>query len=294
MADLLLRHGQLAPVEVDVSAWPEGWEDVTPPESALARWSEHLDRPLLVFGYRRHAAALLLAERGETSPAWQGLLRVAVAPAGLSEADLEDRNLTENLGAQAVAYVDMGLAAHRLVADPRDGGRGEDKTVAARKLRVDAAELERLLVLPRLCEEARVLSRLNHRDPERGLTRLQAYKLARRPLEEQQRILREARDAAGVVVPKAARAVIAPLSGRQGQPPGATGAQLDRLRTRLSRLAESPEDLARHGVEAKEAALCAALCAALKCLDPVALKALPGRLGRLVEAEFNRSGSPER
>lgn len=294
MAELLLRLGQLAPVEVDVSAWPADWDDHEQEalEILFTDFSE-AHPPPLVYGFRRHAAAMLLKAQGRTSDAWDGLLRVTVAPAGMTAADAEDRNLAENLGAQAVAYVDLGLAAHHLCADPKDGGRGESKAEVARKLKVPLAEVDRLLLLPQLCDEARVLSRLNHRDPEQGLTRMQTLKLARRTVEEQRRILGEARGADRLVTPKGARAVIAPLSGRQGQPPGATAAQLTRLSARLTKIAESPEEQGRLRITAAQAALCADLAAALIQLDRAVLLRLPGRLGEVVEAEVNRSGNRE-
>ena len=301
MADMLLRHGQLAPVEVDTSVWPAGWGDTCDDEHERTTIEDMFARhpPPIVYGFRRHAAALLLKQQGRTSPRWVGLLRVTVAPAGMTAEDAEDRNLAENLGAQAVAYVDLGLAAHRLTSPPEFvggvnvGGRGEDKSVVARKLRVPLAEVDRLVLLPRLCEEARALSRLNHRIPDAGITPQQALKLARRTVEEQHRILAEARDAERLVTPKAARAVIAPLSGRQGQPPGATGAQLSRLAARLGKIAESPEEQSRLKVTAEQAALCAALAGALVGLDAAALARLPGRLGKVVEDEVSRSGSRE-
>ena len=299
MADLLLRLGQLAPVEVDASAWPTDWREyngkgVVPwtQEAVFHMWATAFPPPL-VYGFRRHAAAMLLKAQGRTSPQWDGLLRVTVAPAGMTAGDAEDRNLAENLGAQAVAYVDLGLAAHHLCADPKDGGRGESKVEVARKLKVPLAEVDRLLLLPQLCDEARALSRLNHRDPEQGISRQQTLKLARRTVEEQRRILSEARGADRLVTPKGARAVIAPLSGRQGQPPGATAAQLTRLSARLAKIAESPEEQGRLRVTAPQAALCADLAAALIQLEPAVLKRLPGRLGEVIEAEINRSGVRE-
>lgn len=294
MAGMLLTHGQLSPVEVDLSGWG-AWEDPYAagdegPDAYFAETCEALGHPPLVYGFCRRAAAILLRKQGRTSERWRGLLRVTPAPTGLTREELEDRNLVENLGQRKVAFVDLGLAAHRLTARPEDGGRGEEPSVAARKLGVTLTDLRRLQRLPALCPEARALSRLHHRDPERGITPTQALKLAARTLEEQQRIIREARDAGGDVTPKAARAVIAPLSGRQGQPPGATGAQLERVRARLEKMARSPEDLQRHGLTADQARLAAAVAAAMRSLDDDALAALPGRLGEVIEREFSRVG----
>lgn len=295
MADMLLEHGQLAPILVDA---PEGW--------SATDWvqcvSEHGVGPVtcgefvdldaqpgrLVFGFRRYAAAVLLAREGQTSPRWDGRLQVTCAPDGLTEQDLEDRNLAENLGRSAVAYVDLGLAAHRLTAAPSDGGRGEEHKVAAKQLQVSQRDLKKLLELGGLCEEGRTLSRLNHRDPERGLNNVQALKLARRPIEEQHRILKEARDAGGNVTPKAIRAAIAPHQGRQGQPPGATGAQLTRAGKRLDLLLTREHEQQRYGISASEATLIRDLCFAIATLDPDALARLPGRAGKLIEAEFTR------
>lgn len=299
MADMLLALGQLDPIEV---AAPEGWspEDWTQCVSEhgvgpVAR-GEYIDRDaapgLLVYGYRRHAAAALLESEKRTSACWDGRLLVKVAPAGLTSEQIEDRNLAENISGLTVSFVDLGLAAHRLTAAPEDGGRGEEPRVVAQALKVTASTLGRLLLLPQLCEEARALSRLHHRDPEKGITPVQACKLARRPVEEQRALVAAARDAGHNVTPKAMRAAIAPRQGRQGQPPGVTGAQLARAGKRLERLTGNPEDQQRLGITAAQATLARDLLLALVSLDPAALKRLPGALGRLVEVEITRE--PER
>jgi len=306
MADRLLEYGQLAPVELVA---PEGWrggEGEHTPEEWAQCVSEHGIGPVdcgeyvgeicppgrINWGYCRHAAATLLAVEDRTSARWDGRLWATVAPAGLTAEQLEDRNLCENLGVSGVAYVDLGLAAHRLTADPRDGGRGEEHMIAASRLKVDIHTLKRLLLLPQLCHEARAQSRLHHRDPEQGITPVQAVKLARRPVEEQQAILREARDMHGNVTPKAVRAAIAPHQGRQGQPPGLTGAQIARLAGYFARLAVTEDPTQRYGVAAPVWALLRDTFHGLVDLDADALARLPGALGKRIESVVLRE--PER
>ncbi len=298
MADRLLALGQLSPIEVVA---PEGWD---PEEWALCV-SEHGIGPVacgefvdrvagpgrLVFGFRRVAAATLLALEGKTSPRWDGRLKVTVAPAGLSLEELEDRNLTENLGL-TMAYVDLGLAAHHLTAAPEDGGRGEDPAAVAIRLKVDRAELGRLLLLPGLCEEARALSREHHHNPERGMTPLQALKLAKRPVELQRSIIAEARDAGHVVTPKAMRAAIAPHQGRQGQPPGASGAVLTRAAALFGRIARCEDPTLRDGLDPAAATVIHDVLLALVAGEATALARLPGSLGKRLEAAILRE--PER
>jgi ParB-like chromosome segregation protein Spo0J len=295
MADMLLEHGQLSPVEVDA---PEGWsaadwaQCVSEHGIGLVTCGEFVDLDAqpgrLVYGFRRFAAAQLLEREGKTSPRWDGRLQVVCAPDGLTAQDLEDRNLAENLGREGVAFVDLGAAAHYLTADPKDGGRGEEHRIAATRLGVTRPDLKRLLILGGLCEEWRALSRLNHRDPERGINDNQALKLARRPIEEQHKILAESRDMGGNITPKAVRAAIAPHQGRQGQPPGATGAQLTRASQRLDLLLSREHEQQRWGVTPTEATLARDILLAIASLDPAALAKLPGRLGKLIETEFTR------
>ena len=275
MADRLLALGQLSPIEVVA---PEGWD---PEEWALCvsehgigpvTCGEHVDRVAtpgrLVFGFRRVAAATLLAVEGKTSPRWDGRLKVTVAPAGLSLEELEDRNLTENLGL-TMAYVDLGLAAHHLIAAPEDGGRGEDPAAVAVRLKVDRAELGRLLLLPGLCDEARALSREHHHNPERGMTPLQALKLAKRPVELQRSIIAEARDAGHMVTPKAMRA--AALFGR---------------------IARCEDPTLRDGLDPAAATVIHDVLLALVAGEATALARLPGSLGKRLEAAILRE--PER
>ncbi len=299
MADRLLALGQLDAIEVVA---PEGWDPeewalcVTEHGVGVVECGEHVDRDCapgrVNYGYRRHAAALLLKQTGETSARWDGKIRARVAPAGLTAEDLEDRNLAENLAGMGLPPIDLGLAAHRLTADPKDGGRGEEPKIAAARLRVTVPELQRLAELPGLCAEGRALNRLNHRNPEIGITGRQALKLARRPVEVQAAIIAEAKDARGTVTPKATRAAIAPHQGRQGQPPGMTGAQLTRLADRFNRIARSEHDQQRAEIEADAAALVRDVLLAVVALDPAALAKLPGNLARVVEAVVTRE--PER
>lgn len=299
MADRLLALGQLSPIEVVA---PEGWD----PEDWALCVSEHGIGPVtcgefvdcvagpgsLVFGFRRVAAATLLAAEGKTSRWWDGRLRVNVAPAGLTEAEIEDRNLTENLGL-TMAYVDLGLAAHHLTAAPEHGGRGEDPAAVALRLKVDRAELGRLLLMPGLCDEARALSREHHHNRERGITPIQACKLARRSVEEQRAIIVEARDAAHTITPKGMRAAIAPHQGRQGQPPGASGAVLTRVADLFGRIAKTEDPAALYGLPpAAHALLCNVLLALRDANDETALARLPGTLGKRIEAAILRE--PER
>lgn len=304
MADRLLEVGQLSPVEVVA---PEGWDPedwaycISHHGAGLVAAGEHAGEicppGILNFGFRRHAAALLLAMEdtlepgkglGLTSPQWDGLLLARVAPAGLTPEQLEDRNLVENLGHHGVAFIDLGLAAKRLCGDPKDGGRGEEKSVAALRLGISLTELERVLLLPQLCPEAQALSRLHHHNPERGLKDTQALKLARRPVEEQQALIAAAKDAANCVTPKAMAAAIAPHQGRQGQPPGATGAQLTRGAALFDRLARTEDPTLRYGLDREAAAVVRDILRAYVSLDPDALARLPNGLGKRLEAVVNR------
>jgi len=299
MAELLLAHGQLSPVEVVAPAdWtPEDWalcvsEHGVGPVPCGEFVDQVCPRGRLNFGFRRHLAASLLVAEGKTSPRWDGYLLARVAPAGLSDEELEDRNLCENLGGLGVAYVDLGLAAHRLTAEPKDGGRGEEHMIAASRLNVPIAELKRLLLLPALCDEARALSRLHHHDKERGITPIQALKLARRPVEEQATIIAAAKDGAHQITPKGMRAAIAPHQGRQGQPPGATGAQLTRGAGLFGRLAATEDPTLRYGLSRETAALVHSVLLALVDLDTAALQRLPQGLGKRLQAAIMRE--PER
>jgi len=299
MADRLLALGQLDAIEVVA---PDGWDPeewalcVTEHGVGLVDCGEHIDRVCgpgrVNYGYRRQAAALLLKETGETSARWDGKIRARVAPAGLTSEDLEDRNLAENLAGMGLPPIDLGIVAHRLTADPKDGGRGEEPKIAAARLRVTVPELQRLAELPGLCAEGRALNRLNHRNPEVGITGRQALKLARRPIEVQASIIADAKDARGTVTPKATRAAIAPHQGRQGQPPGKSGAQLTRLAQRFDRIAKSEHDQQRGKISAVTAEIVRDVLFALVADEPTALAKLPGNLARVVEAVVTRE--PER
>ncbi len=89
-----------------------------------------------------------------------------------------------------------------------------------------------------------------------------------------------------------ARAWIAPHQGRQGQPPGATGAQLTRGAGLFGRLAATEDPTLRYGLSRETAALVHSVLLALVDLDTAALQRLPQGLGKRLQAAIMRE--PER
>jgi len=257
LAEKMLHSGQITPIEVYPLAFLEGApREDTPETRALGeqRRAKKLktDAYGLVSGYRRVLAARYLQEQGETSELWSGKIAAALAPPGLDEEGIQDRNLEENAAREDLTPIDVAVVLSEYTRAPEEGGRGETMELAVKRLRLPGgvAKGNKLIQLCGLVEEARELVRENHHDPDYGIPVSKATTLARRPADKQREIIAEARDAAGRVTPKAIRGLLAPHQGRQGQPPAPSGAALTRLSLRLERTPDAA--LERAGITSEQ------------------------------------------
>ena len=257
LAEAIFRDGQITPVEVYPLAFkPDEPQEDTPETRALGEQRRAGKKRVgaygLISGYRRVLAARLLQERGETPELWTGQIAASIAPAGLDERAIEDRNLEENAAREGLTPIDRAVVISLLTRPLEEGGRGETMELAAKRLRLSGGvpQARKLVQLCALCPAAAELVRDHYHDPDIGIPLSKAVTLAHRSAEEQLEIIEAARDAAGRVTPKAIRALLAPHQGRQGQPPAPSGAALTRLAIRLERLDKAA--LERAGVSPSE------------------------------------------
>jgi len=293
LAALLLAEGQRTPIEV----YPLAWGPDEPHEATLAAREAGLHRVVirkrapdaygLISGYRRTSAARLLVERSEVSPAWDGKIAALVRTSLLSDQEIEDHNLSENVEREGLTPIDQAVVLQRLTAAPEDGGRGEEMELAARRLLLPGGvpRGHKLLKLLGLVDEARDLVRLNTRDPYLGITVDAGVSLARFSAEQQRQILADAADAAGQITPKSLRSILAPRQGRAGQPYAPSGQALTRLEHELTRMARDSGQLQRLEITEREALLLGKLLRSLRGEDG----GLPPALDKIVQRGLARS-----